>query len=167
MTLDALVELRERLRREGKVVVWANGCFDLMHVGHVRNLQAARALGDFLVVAVNADDAVRTLKGPERPILPAEERAELLAALECVDAVLIFEGLDVEPVLARLRPDVNCKGGDYGPPHGKPVAEAPLVESYGGHTVYLPLVEGRSTTDLVRRIRERGGSDHEEEGRSA
>jgi D-glycero-beta-D-manno-heptose 1-phosphate adenylyltransferase len=161
-TLEPLVAIREQLRREGKIVVSTNGCFDLLHVGHVRNLQGARALGDVLVVGINSDDSVRQLKGPERPILPAAERAELLAALECVDFVIIFEELTPDAVLARLKPDIHCKGGDYAPPHGKPVLEAALIELYGGRVAYLPLVEGRSTTDMVRRIREAAtGGRHE------
>jgi rfaE bifunctional protein nucleotidyltransferase chain/domain len=163
-TLDALVPLREQLRREGRVVVWTNGCFDLIHIGHIRNLQAARALGDTLIVGINTDDSVRQLKGPERPIVPVVERAELLAALECVDYVLIFKELRPDAVLAQLKPDIHCKGADYAPPHGKPVLEAGLIESYGGRIVYLPLVEGRSTTDIVRRIRETATGDPPEQG---
>jgi rfaE bifunctional protein nucleotidyltransferase chain/domain len=163
-TLNALVPLREQLQREGRVVVWANGCFDLIHIGHIRNLQAARALGDVLIVGINTDDSVRRLKGPERPIVSVAERAELLAALECVDYVLIFEELRPDTVLAQLKPDVHCKGGDYAPPHGKPVLEAALIESYGGRIVYLPLVEGRSTTEIVRRIRETATGDQPEQG---
>src|SRR6516164_3316281 len=103
ITWEALDSLRQRYRSEGKTVVWTNGCFDLLHVGHVRNLQAARALGDVLVVGLNSDRSVRQLKGPERPIVPAAERAEILAALECVDHVVIFEESTPEASLARLK----------------------------------------------------------------
>jgi rfaE bifunctional protein nucleotidyltransferase chain/domain len=138
----------------GKQVVWTNGCFDLLHVGHVRNLQAARAQGDVLFVGVNSDASVRGLKGPGRPIVPALERAEILAALECVDHVLIFDEPTPEAVLARLKPDVHCKGADYAPPHGKPIPEAGVVEGYGGRIAFLPLLPAHSTSDLVRHIRE-------------
>jgi D-beta-D-heptose 7-phosphate kinase/D-beta-D-heptose 1-phosphate adenosyltransferase len=155
-----LLDWRARARREGKTVVWTNGCFDLLHVGHVRNLQAARCCGDFLVVGINSDASVRQLKGPGRPLVPADQRAEVLAALECVDFVVIFDELTPEAALFRLQPDVHCKGADYAPPGGKPVPEAPLVASYGGRIEFLPLVPALSTTDLVRRIREQQDEGH-------
>jgi rfaE bifunctional protein nucleotidyltransferase chain/domain len=154
---DELLALRARWRAEGKTVVWTNGCFDLLHVGHVRNLAEARALGDVLVVGVNSDRSVRQLKAAGRPIVPECERAEVLAALACVDAVVIFDELTPEPLLACVRPDVHCKGGDYAPPHGKPVPEAALVESYGGRVAYLSLWPALSTTDLVKRVLQRCG----------
>ena len=120
----------------------------------MRNLQAARALGDVLLVGVNSDASVRRLKGPGRPIVPDLERAEVLAALECVDHVLIFDEPTPEAVLARLQPDVHVKGADYAPPHGKPIPEATLVEAYGGRIAFLPLLPSHSTSDLVRHIRE-------------
>ena len=144
---------RERHRAAGEVVVWTNGCFDLIHVGHVRNLQACRGFGDVLVVGVNSDESVRRLKGPSRPIVPAAERAEILAALACVDHVVIFDEATPEACLARLRPDIHCKGADYAPPHGKPIPEAKLVEAYGGRIAFLPLVPGHSTTDLEAKLR--------------
>jgi D-glycero-beta-D-manno-heptose 1-phosphate adenylyltransferase len=153
MEWDTLLEVRRRSRLEGKVVVWTNGCFDLLHVGHVRNLRAARSLGDLLVVGVNSDASVRQLKGPERPIVPARERVEVLAALECVDCVIVFEELTAEAAVARLQPDVYCKGADYAPPHGKPIPEAGLVASYGGRMAFLPLYPSASTSKLVRRLR--------------
>jgi rfaE bifunctional protein nucleotidyltransferase chain/domain len=151
-----LLGLRARWRAAGQVVVWTNGCFDILHVGHVRNLRAARACGDVLVVGVNSDDSVRQLKGPGRPILPAAERMELLAALASIDAVVAFDETTPEAALARLQPDVHCKGADYAPPHGKPIPEAAVVAAYGGRVAFLPLVPGVSTTDIVRRIREAG-----------
>jgi rfaE bifunctional protein nucleotidyltransferase chain/domain len=147
-----LLEWRERMRRERKIVVWTNGCFDLLHVGHVRSLQAARALGDALVVGVNDDGSVRRLKGPSRPIVPEAERAEMLAALACVDAVVLFGEDTPAAALARLRPDIHCKGADYTPPEGKPVPEAAVVAAYGGRVEFLPLVAGRSTSELARRF---------------
>jgi rfaE bifunctional protein nucleotidyltransferase chain/domain len=157
---DALLAWRCGRRREGRTVVWSNGCFDLLHVGHVRSLQAARALGDALVVGVNSDQSVRRLKGPRRPIVPAAERVEVLAALECVDRVVVFDDLTPEAALARLQPDVHCKGADYAPPHGKPIPEARVVTGYGGRIEFLPLLPAVSTSDLVRRIRELAGEDH-------
>jgi rfaE bifunctional protein nucleotidyltransferase chain/domain len=150
----ALLAARARHRAQGKTVVWTNGCFDLLHVGHIRSLQAARAFGDVLVVGVNSDESVRSLKGPRRPIVPALERVEVLAALECVDHVLVFEELTPEVVLARLQPDVHCKGADYAPPFGKPVPEAKVVAAYGGRIEYLPLSPAISTSNLVSRISE-------------
>lgn len=152
LTCD-LARLGQSWRATGRTVVWTNGCFDLLHVGHAHSLQAARRLGDVLVVGVNADDSVHRLKGPGRPILSADERAALVAALGCVDHVVVFDEDTPEWCLAQLRPDIHCKGADYAPPHGKPVPEAVVVESYGGRVEYLPLVAGLSTTDLVHRIK--------------
>jgi rfaE bifunctional protein nucleotidyltransferase chain/domain len=111
-------------------------------------------LGDKLVVGVNCDATVHRLKGPARPFLPAELRDEMVAALECVDYVAIFDEPTPEQALLALRPHVHCKGADYAPPHGKPIPEAAAVASYGGEIVFLPLVPGLSTTELVRRIRQ-------------
>jgi phosphoheptose isomerase len=151
--LETLLACREAWRARGRTVVWTNGCFDLLHVGHVRNLEAAARLGDVLVVGVNSDASVRRLKGPARPFVPAGERAETLAALGAVAAVVVFDEDTPEAVLARLRPDVHVKGEDYRPPHGKPIPEAEVVAAYGGRIAFLPLVPGRSTTALVGDIR--------------
>src|SRR5207302_2898557 len=118
---------------------------------HVRNLDAARGLGDALVVGVNDDASVRRLKGASRPIVPAAERAELLAALACVDAVVLFAEDTPAAALERLRPDVHCKGADYAPPAGKPVPEAAVVRAYGGRVEFLPLLAGVSTSELAKR----------------
>jgi rfaE bifunctional protein nucleotidyltransferase chain/domain len=152
---ETLLDLRQRWDEEGKIVVWTNGCFDLLHAGHVRSLRAARALGDVLVVGVNSDDSVRRLKGPSRPILPVEERVELLAGLKCVDHVVVFEEATPDRSLLLLKPDVHCKGEDYAPPEGKPIPEASLVESYGGKVAFLPLLRGISTTCVVERIKQK------------
>jgi rfaE bifunctional protein nucleotidyltransferase chain/domain len=156
---EVLLALRELYREQGKTVVWTNGCFDLLHVGHVRSLQAAQALGNVLIVGVNSDASVRSLKGPGRPIVPEGERAEVVAALECVDHVVLFEELTPEVALARLRPDIHCKGSDYAPPHGKPIPEARVVTAYGGRIEFLPLVPAVSTSDLARRLRESATKD--------
>jgi rfaE bifunctional protein nucleotidyltransferase chain/domain len=155
---DQLMALRARWRAAGKTVVWTNGCFDLLHVGHLRGLQAARALGDVLVVGLNGDRSVRGLKGPGRPILPAAERAELLAALGCVDCVTVFDELTPERVLAELQPDIHTKGSDYAPPHGRPVPEAAVVAAYGGQIRFLDFVAGRSTSALLQQIRDQRGT---------
>jgi len=158
---DTLLTARQRWRAEQRTVVWTNGCFDLLHVGHVRSLQAARALGDVLVVGINSDDSARRLKGPGRPIVPAPERAQILAALEFVDHVVVFDEPTPEAALARLQPEVHCKGAEYAPPHGRPVPEAGIVESYGGRIHYLPLYGTASTSDLMRRVRAREGGEGE------
>jgi rfaE bifunctional protein nucleotidyltransferase chain/domain len=158
VTWDTLLERCARARQERKTVVWTNGCFDLLHVGHVRNLQAARGLGDILVVGVNSDTSVRRLKGPGRPLVPAVQRVEILAALECVDYVVVFEELTPEAALTRLQPHVHCKGADYAPPNGKAIPEAPVVASYGGRIEFLPLVPGLSSSDLLRRVCEQEGA---------
>lgn len=155
-TLDGLVARRSRYRDLDRVVVWTNGCFDLLHAGHVASLQSARAFGDVLVVGLNSDTSVRGLKGPTRPVLSEGERARILEALECVDHVLIFSEATPDRVLSALRPDVHCKGAEYAPPHGRPVPERAVVEAYGGRMEYLPLVPGVSTSDIVDRVLKRG-----------
>jgi rfaE bifunctional protein nucleotidyltransferase chain/domain len=136
--------------------VWTNGCFDLFHAGHVRSLEASAAQGDVLVVGLNSDDSVRQLKGAGRPILPELNRALLLAALECVDHVVIFADLTPTATLQQVQPDVHCKGEDYAPPHGKPIPERAVVEAYGGRVAFLPLVPGISTSELIMRIQQLG-----------
>jgi len=136
----------------GKRVVFTNGVFDVLHVGHVRYLEEARALGDALVVGLNSDASARAIKGAARPIVLQAEREELLAALRCVDAVVVFDEPTADALLTALQPDVYVKGGDYaeqGPP------EAPTVRRYGGEVRTLQLVEGRSTTDVIETIRQR------------
>ncbi len=152
LALPELVELRGRWRDEGRTVVWTNGVFDVLHVGHLTSLRAARGFGDRLIVGVNADATVRAQKGASRPIFPVAERVELLAALDVVDAVLVFDEPTPVEMLAALRPDVHCKGADYAPPHGKPIPEADLVRGYGGRVEFIPLVPGRSSTDTLARL---------------
>lgn len=156
VSLDNLLAMRHGWRAGGRVLVWTNGCFDILHAGHVVNLEAARTLGDLLVVGVNGDAAVRRLKGEGRPLMPAVERAAMLAALRPVDYAVVFDEDTPEAVLAQLRPDVHCKGADYAKLNGKAMPERTLVESYGGRVEILPLVPERSTTKLVRAIREAG-----------
>jgi len=147
--LPEAVAWREELRRRGLRLAFTNGCFDLLHAGHVRLLVAAREAADALVVAVNDDASVRRLKGPARPIVPAVERAELLAALEAVDRVVLFgEDTPLETILA-LRPDVLVKGADW--PEDR-IVGAREVRSWGGEVLRVPLAAGRSTSDLVERV---------------
>jgi rfaE bifunctional protein nucleotidyltransferase chain/domain len=143
-----LLRRRTDARLAKKKVVWTNGCFDLMHIGHARSLQAARDLGDMLIVGVNSDASVKRRKGPTRPIIPEAQRAEMLASLACVDYVIIFDEDTPAEAIARLRPDIHCKGADYAPPSGKPIPEVKVVEDYGGRIEFLPLVEGISTSGL-------------------
>lgn len=153
-TLDELAREREQWRLQDLTVVLANGAFDLLHVGHVRYLAAARELGDRLVVAVNSDLSVHTSKGPLRPIMPDHERAELLAHLWMVDRLLLFDEATVTTVLERLRPEVHAKGTDY---RRDTVPERAVVASYGGRTEICGDPKDHSTTDLVAVILERFG----------
>lgn len=150
-TREELASLLAERRRQQQRVVFTNGCFDLMHIGHIRYLQAARNLGDVLVVGVNSDSSVRTLnKGTDRPIVPDAQRAEVLAALACVDYVVIFPEPDPGTLIATLQPDILVKGGDW--PVDRIVGRE-TVEARGGRVQTIPLVPGVSTTTLVQRIR--------------
>jgi D-beta-D-heptose 7-phosphate kinase / D-beta-D-heptose 1-phosphate adenosyltransferase len=142
-----------RTRARGGVVVATGGCFDLLHAGHIATLRAARALGDCLVVCLNSDASVRRLKGPDRPLVPEHDRAAVLEALGCVDAVAVFDEDTPLRLLERLRPDVWAKGGDYAVAD---LPEAALLRSWDGETVVLPYLEGRSTTRLIREVSLRG-----------
>lgn len=139
-------------RSRGRRVVLANGVFDLFHVGHLRYLEAAAAEGDLLVVAVNSDRSTRANKGPDRPVVPAEERAEILAGLTCVDGVVIFDDRDVRAVIDALRPDVHAKGTDY---TEATVPEGAMVRSYGGRVAICGDPKDHATTDLLDRLRAR------------
>ena len=141
----------DALRAAGRRVAFANGHFDVLHVGHLRYLTAARSTADALLVALNDDASVERLKGPGRPLVPAAERAELLAALAPVDLVTVFSGDSPAPLLARLRPDVHCKGTDYGTPQRVP--EYATVRSYGGETRLVGDPKDHATSDLIARVR--------------
>lgn len=148
---DQLFSVLSGERAKGKRIVFTNGCFDLMHIGHTRYLQAAKALGDILVVGVNSDVSVRTLdKAPDRPIVPEAQRAEVLAALGCVDFVVIFDESDPRQLIAAVQPDVLVKGGDW---MIDQIIGRELVEARGGVVKTIPLVPGLSTTGLLQRIR--------------
>ena len=147
---DKMLGERQRLRSAGARVVFTNGVFDLLHVGHVRYLAQARALCDALIVAINSDRTVRELKGPDRPIFDQAERAEILSALKYVDYVTIFDDISPRSVIAMLLPDVLVKGGDYQVDqiHGREE-----VEAAGGRVISLPFVDGASTTSLIERLK--------------
>jgi rfaE bifunctional protein nucleotidyltransferase chain/domain len=151
LTLDALVTRADELRRRGAKLSFANGHFDLLHVGHLRYLRGARERADVLVVGVNGDGSVARLKGPGRPIVPAAERAELVAALEPVDFVVIFDEDTPERVLRALRPEVHCKGTDYGSPERVP--EYGVVRGYGGSTALVGDPKDHATRDLIAKIK--------------
>jgi D-glycero-beta-D-manno-heptose 1-phosphate adenylyltransferase len=149
-TLEAIRQRVEEARRAGRRVALANGCFDVLHVGHVRYLEGARREADLLVVGVNGDGSVHRLKGPGRPVMPAEDRALVVAALRCVDHVVIFEEDDVTRLLMALRPDVHCKGTDYTP---ETVPEKDVVRSYGGRVAIVGDPKDHATRALIERIR--------------
>ena len=142
---DAMA-VAERVRAAGGTVVATGGCFDLLHAGHARTLSAARALGDCLIVCLNSDESVRALKGPERPIMPEGDRVDLLLALECVDAVLVFGEDTPVDAIRRIRPDIWVKGGDY---TAADLPEAAVIAEWGGRAVTVPFHPGRSTTRLA------------------
>ena len=144
-----------REKRNRRRVVFTNGCFDLLHPGHIRGFEQARQLGDALIVGLNSDSSVRQLKGPTRPVISEQERAEILSALEAVDAVVIFNELTPREVIARLLPDVLVKGGDW---PGDQIVGREEVEAAGGRVVSIPFVPGYSTTTILQRIREGAGS---------
>ena len=146
---EQMLRERERLRAAGKRLVFTNGVFDLLHVGHVRYLAQARALGDVLLVAINSDRTVRELKGPNRPVFDQAERAEILAALRFVDYVTVFDNISPRSLITELLPDVLVKGGDYqlDQIHGREE-----VEAAGGNVISLPFVEGASTTDIIKKM---------------
>lgn len=149
--MDELVAMRAEWRVQGKTVVWTNGVFDLIHAGHVRSLRAAKSFGDVLVVGINSDASTRALKGDSRPLMTQEDRAEVLSAFEMVDYVVVFEEREPSAPLARLKPDIHCKGEEYANGN-RPVPERAVVEGYGGQIRFLPLHPGRSTTALAEKI---------------
>jgi rfaE bifunctional protein nucleotidyltransferase chain/domain len=153
LTAEQLPDLVADLRKAGDRLVLTNGCFDVLHAGHVHYLAQARDLGDRLIVGLNSDESVRTLKGPTRPVNPVDDRARVLAALSCVDYVSVFVELTPERLIRTVAPDVYVKGGDY----TGGVPEHDLVTALGGRVEILDLVPGRSTTRLLERVRANGG----------
>jgi len=147
-----LVKIVKDLKAKGKRIVFTNGCFDILHIGHVRYLEDAKAHGDVLVVGVNSDSSVRELKGPERPILPEEERAEILSGLGCVDYVTVFEETDPLKLISSLQPNVLAKGGDW---TKEQIVGREVVERSGGEVVIIPFVEKASTSNVIGTILKR------------
>ena len=149
-SLDELRSIAVQARRDGKAIVFTNGCFDLLHRGHVHVLREAKALGDILIVALNSDRSVREIKGPKRPVLPESDRVELVAALEMVDYVALFDEPDPHEMIAALRPNVLVKGGDWG---AEEIVGSDIVKQDGGKVAVIPYLKGFSTTEIIERIR--------------
>ena len=152
-TLSSLIPALSRDKKSGKKIVFTNGCFDILHVGHVRYLSDARNLGDVLVVGLNKDASVRKLKGPERPVTHEKDRAEVVAALECVDYVVFFSEPTPKNLIHSVKPDMLVKGGDWKP---KDIVGSDFVLSYGGKVKSLPFHKGFSTTSLIEKIKKIG-----------
>ena len=158
LSCDELADVVLRRQAAGERGVFTNGCFDLLHLGHVRYLQQARTLGDFLVLGLNNDDSARLLKGPGRPLVPERERAEILAALACIDYVTIFGEPTAGPLVASLQPAIYVKGGDYAAEHGdvpdaSRLPETKVVQAYGGIVRLIPYLPHHSTTELIEAIK--------------
>ena len=151
---DEIACLAEQARQDGKTLVFTNGCFDLLHRGHVHVLRQARASGDLLIVGINSDRSVRSIKGATRPILPEIDRVELIAAMEMVDYVVLFDEPDPYQLIAVIKPRVLAKGGDWG---GEKIIGADIVERDGGRVTVIPYLKGHSTTALIERIRKQNG----------
>jgi rfaE bifunctional protein nucleotidyltransferase chain/domain len=151
LTLEEAILQFGRKKRNGRRVVFTNGCFDILHLGHLKCLEEGRLLGDVLIVGINSDRTVHELKGEGRPAIPEKERAEILAALECVDAVVIFDDLSPRELIARLLPDVLVKGGDWAPDQ---IVGRQEVEAAGGSVVVIPILPGHSTTNILGKIRQ-------------
>lgn len=148
--LEEIERIIHRARSAGQIIVFCNGCFDLLHAGHIRYLEAARKEGDILIVGINGDDSVKALKGSGRPLMPEEERAEIISAMECVDHVLIFNDFTVDKLLLLLKPDVHAKGTDYS---FETVPERETVLSYGGRIAIVGDPKDHSTRDYLEQIR--------------
>ena len=143
-------EFCEILHRAHRKIVFTNGCFDIVHAGHVKYLQQAKACGDYLILGLNSDASVQRLKGPQRPLNNELDRAEVIGALKAVDAVVLFEEQTAEALIAKVKPDVYVKGGDY---TLETLPEAKIVQAYGGRVEFIDMVEGRSTTNIIEKIK--------------
>lgn len=153
-SLDELARIAAAARAKGQTVVFTNGCFDLLHRGHVHTLREAKALGDLLIVALNSDKSVKSIKAPERPILPETDRLELIAAMEMVDYVILFDDPDPYRLIATIKPQVLAKGGDW---TADKIIGADIVEAAGGRVARVPYLKGFSTTEIIERIRNVNG----------
>lgn len=161
LTAEALAEIVAMRQAHGEKIVFTNGVFDILHVGHARYLAEARELGDALIVAVNTDQSVRGNKGDLRPIVGQDERAEMLGWLAAVDYVTFFETPTPTPLLEQVRPAIYCKGGDY---HAEDLPETPVVQAYGGRVQILSLIQGRSTTNIIQKVCAVYGQPQEQKG---
>jgi len=146
---NEIQKIAETLKADGKTVVFTNGCFDILHVGHVRYLQAAKELGDYLILGLNSDQSVRTIKGPTRPINQQDDRAEVVSALSSVDYVVIFDQPTAENLVAEVKPAIYVKGGDY---NIKDLPEAAIVAKHGGQTILIPEVPGKSSSTIIKKM---------------
>jgi D-beta-D-heptose 7-phosphate kinase/D-beta-D-heptose 1-phosphate adenosyltransferase len=153
-SLDELAAIAAAARAKGQIVVFTNGCFDLLHRGHVHTLRQAKAAGDVLIVAVNSDRSVKSIKTPQRPILPETDRVELIAAMEMVDYVILFDEPDPYTLIAAIKPQVLAKGGDWS---SDKIIGADIVEAAGGRVALIPYLKGFSTTEIIERIRNLDG----------
>ncbi|MFH0702391.1 MAG: D-glycero-beta-D-manno-heptose 1-phosphate adenylyltransferase [bacterium] len=145
--LDSLLEIINKLKKEKKIIVTTNGCFDIIHIGHIRYLREAKALGDILIVGLNTDRSVKNLKGPTRPINQEKNRAEVLASIISVDYTVLFDEDTPVELLSKIKPNIHVKGGDY---NLKNLPEAETVQKTGGKVVFIPLIEGESTTNIIK-----------------
>jgi len=147
---DEIQNIAKKLKADGKIVVFTNGCFDILHAGHVRYLQAAKELGDCLILGLNSDQSVRILKGPTRPINQQDDRAEVVSALSAVDYVVIFEETTAEKLVAAIQPAIYVKGGDYSV---KDLPEATIVAKHGGRTILIPEIPGKSSSNIIKKMK--------------
>jgi glycerol-3-phosphate cytidylyltransferase len=147
---NQIKNIAKQLKADGKTIVFTNGCFDILHVGHVRYLKAARELGDCLILGLNSDQSVRILKGPTRPINTQDDRAEVLSALSAIDYVVIFEESTAEDLITKIKPSIYVKGGDY---NIKDLPESSTVSQYGGQTILIPEVIGKSSSNIIKKIK--------------
>jgi glycerol-3-phosphate cytidylyltransferase len=147
---NEIKNIADQCKAIGKTVVFTNGCFDILHAGHVRYLKAARELGDCLILGLNSDQSVRAIKGPTRPINPQDDRAEVVSALWAVDYVVIFDEPTAEGLVAEIQPNIYVKGGDY---NLTDLPEAKIVSTYGGKTILLPELPGRSSSNIIKKLR--------------
>lgn len=150
VSLTEAKKIAQKLRREGKKIVFTNGCFDLLHIGHIRTFKFCKRHGDVLIVGLNSDASVRALKGKPRPLISEKERVEILSALSDVDYVIIFKTETPVPLIETLKPDVHVKGGDY--KNVKMLPEYAVVKHYGGKVILAPEIKNKSTTDMIKRI---------------
>jgi len=148
-----IIEIVNDLKKKGKKIVFTNGCFDILHIGHTRLLQKTRNFGDVLILGLNTDSSVRRLKGPERPIVNEKERAEILSALEFVDYIVFFDEDDPCKIISEIKPDIHVKGGDYDPNDYKNMPEAKVVHEYGGKVEIIKIIEGKSSSSIIEKIK--------------